>query len=117
MRNYLKMTDEDRNILITLYNYLKLVKPEEEIHLVNQDIVKYIFIDGPSLDFMTIYCKHKEMVVQVTDDMKIPSWFKALFHLQRVTSSIASHIIPMHKLGVCYKYFIAEVKDKDLLNE
>lgn len=108
------MTDEDRNILITLYNYLKLVKPEEEISL-NHDTVKYIFIDGPSLDFMTIYCKHKEIVLQVTDEMEVPSWLKALFHLRRVTSSEALHAIPMHRLGVWYKYFIAEVKDKELL--
>ena len=115
MKDYLKMTDEDRNILITLYNYLKLVKPEEEISLVNQDIVKYIFIDGPSLEFMSIYCKHKKIIIQVTDEMKIPSWLKALFHLRRVTSSEASYTIPMHKLGICYRYYLMEVKDKELL--
>lgn len=108
------MTDEDRNILITLYNYMKLVKPEEEISL-NHDTVKYIFIDGPSLDFMTVYCKHKEIILQVTDEMEVPSWFKALFYLQRVTPSEVSHAIPMHRLGVWYKYFIVEVKDKELL--
>ena len=108
------MTDEDRNILITLYNYLKLVKPEEEIFLI-YDTVKYIFIDGPSLDFMSIYCKHKKIVLQVTDEMEVPSWFKVLFHLRRVASDEVSHSIPMHRLGVWYKYFTIEVKDKELL--
>jgi len=108
------MTDEDKNILITLYHYMKLVKPEGDISL-NYDTVKYIFIDGPSSDFMTIYCKHKKIVLQVTDGMEVPSWFKALFHLQRVASDEISHSIPMHRLGVWYKYFIAEVKDKELL--
>lgn len=106
------MTDED--ILNTLYNYLKLVKPEEEISL-NHDTVMYIFIYGFSLGYMTIYCKHKEIILQVTDEMEIPSWFKALFHLRRVASDEISHSIPMHRLGVWYKYFIAEVKDKELL--
>lgn len=115
MKDYLKMTDEDRNILITLYNYLKLVKPEEEISLVNQDIVKYIFINGPGLEFMSIYCKHRKIVTQVTDKMKVPSWFMELFHLQRVTSSDASRVIPMHKIAEFYRYYAVEVRDKELL--
>lgn len=109
------MTDEDQNILTTVYNYLKLVKPEEEIFLVDQDIVKYIFIDGPGLEFMHIYCKHKKLVAQVTDTMKVPSWFMKLFHLQRITSSDALRVIPMHKIAEFYKYYVIEVKDKELL--
>lgn len=108
------MTDEDKNILITLYNYLKLVKPEEEISLYN-DIIKYIFINGPGLEFISIYCKHRKLVAQMTDIMKIPSWFMELFHLQRITSSEAVHTIPMHKMADFYRYFAIEVKDKELL--
>lgn len=108
------MTDEDRNILITLYNYLKLVKPEVVISL-NHDTVKYIFIDGPGLEFMSIYCKHRKLVAQMTDIMRIPSWFMELFHLQRITSSEAVQVIPMHKIAEFYRYFIIEVKDKELL--
>lgn len=115
MRNYLKMTDEDQNILTTVYNYLKLVKPEAEISLVDQDIVKYIFIDGPVIEFMSIYCKHKKLVAQVTDKMKIPSWFMQLFHLQRILSSDAFYAVPMHKMAEFYRYFAIEVKDKELL--
>lgn len=109
------MSDEDQNILTTVYNYLKLVKPEEEISLVNQDIVKYIFIDGPGLEFMSIYCKHKKLVAQITDAMKIPSWFMKLFHLQRITSSDVPYAISMHKVAKFYRHFIIEVKDKELL--
>lgn len=109
------MTDEDRNILITLYNYLKLVKPEEEISLVNRDIVKYIFINGPGLEFMSIYCKHRKLIAQITDIMKIPSWFMVLFHLKRITSSEAVQVIPMYKMLEFYRYFTVEVKDKELL--
>ena len=113
MKDYLKMTDED--VLNTLYNYIKLVKPEEEISLVDQDIIKYIFINGPVMEFMSIYCKHKKLVVQATDRMRIPSWFMALFHLQRITSSDASYVIPIHKMAEFYRYFTIEVKDKELL--
>lgn len=105
------MTDEDQNILTTVYNYLKLVKPEERISLMD----KYIFIDGPGLEFMHIYCKHKKLVVQVTDSMKIPSWFMKLFHLQRITYSDASYIVPTHKMAEFYRYYVIEVKDKELL--
>lgn len=108
------MTDEDQSILTTVYNYLKLVKPEGKISLVDH-IVKYIFIDGPAIEFMRIYCKHKKLVVQVTDRMGIPSWFRELFHLQRVTSSDASYVIPKHKIEGFYRYFAIEVKDKELL--
>lgn len=108
------MTDEDRNILITLYNYLKLVRPEEEISLYN-DIVKYIFINGPGLEFISIYCKHRKLIAQVTDIMRIPSWFMELFHLQRITSSDALRVIPMYKMADFYKYYTIEVKDKELL--
>lgn len=109
------MTNKDQNILTTIYNYLKLVKPEGEISIVDQDIVKYIFIDGPVVEFMRIYCKHKKLVVQATDKMRIPSWFMALFHLQRITSSDASYVIPKHKMAEFYRYFAIEVKDKELL--
>ena len=109
------MTDEDQSIITTVYNYLKLVKPEEEISLVDQDTVKYIFIDGPSSEFMSIYCKHKKLIAHVTDRMKISSWFMELFHLQRITSSDASYIIPTHKMADFYRYFEIEVKDKELL--
>lgn len=109
------MTNEDKNILTTLYNYMKLVKPEEEISLVDQVTVKYIFINGPTLEFMSVYCKHKKIVAQVTDRMKVPSWFMELFHLQRITSSDASRVIPMHKIAEFYKYYTIEVKDKELL--
>ena len=109
------MTNADNTILTTVYNYIKLVKPEEEISLIDQDVVKYIFINGPSLEFMSIYCKHKEIVIQVTDKMKIPSWFMKLFHLQRITSSDALRVIPMYKMAEFYKYYTIEVKDKDLL--
>ena len=37
------MTNADNTILTTVYNYIKLVKPEEEISLIDQDVVKYIF--------------------------------------------------------------------------
>ena len=106
------MTDED--ILNTLYNYIKLVKPEEEISL-KHAIVKYICINGPSLEFMSIYCKHKKIVAQVTDRMRIPSWFMELFHLQRITSSDALRVIPMYKMAEFYKYYTIEMKDKELL--
>ena len=106
------MTDED--MLNILYQYIKLVNPEEEISL-KHAIVKYIFIDGPSLEFMSIYCKHKKIVIQVTDKMKIPSWFMKLFHLQRITSSDALRVIPMYKMAEFYKYYTIEVKDKELL--
>lgn len=106
------MTDKDQSILTTVYNYLKLVKPEERISLMD----KYIFIDGPGLEFMHIYCKHKKLVVQVTDSMKIPSWFMKLFHLQRITYSDASYTVPTHKMAEFYRYYVIEVKDKDLLN-
>lgn len=106
------MSDED--VLNTLYHYMKLVKPEEEISL-HHDTVKYIFINGPGLEFMSIYCKHRKLVAKMTDIMKIPSWFMELFHLQRITSSEAVHIIPMHKMADFYRYFAIEVKDKELL--
>lgn len=108
------MTDEDKNILITLYHYMKLVKPEGDISL-KHSIVKYIFIDGPSLEFMSIYCKHRKIVAQVTDNMKIPSWFMGLFHLQRITSSDALRVIPIDRIAEFYRYFMIEVKDKELL--
>lgn len=109
------MTNEDKNILTTLYNYMKLVKPEEEISLVDQDIVKYIFINGPTLEFMSVYCRHKKIVAQVTDRMKVPSWFMKLFHIQRITSLDASYVIPMHKMAEFYRHYAVEVKDKELL--
>lgn len=112
MKDYLKMTDED--ILNTLYQYMKLVKPEEEIFLYH-DIVKYIFINGPGLEFMFIYCKHRKLVAQTTDIMRIPSWFMELFHLQRITSSEAVQVIPMNRIAEFYRYFTVEVKDKELL--
>ena len=112
MRNYLKMTDED--MLNTLYSYMKLVSPEEEISLA-QYVTKYIFVNGPVTEFMRIYCKDKEIIVQITDKMKLPFWFGKLFHYHRVNHSCASRKIPACSRGIFYRYYLVEVKDKDLL--
>ena len=106
------MTDED--ILNTLYNYIKLVKPEVKISLARY-ITKYIFVNGPIAEFMHIYCKNGELIVQATDKMKFPSWFKELFHYRRVTLEYVSHKIPPYIRGLTYRYYSVEVKDKKLL--
>ena len=94
------MTDED--MLNTLYSYMKLVNPEEDISLAKY-ITKYIFVNGPVTEFMRIYCKDKEIVVQITDKMKLPSWF------------YATRKIPACSRGIFYRYYLVEVKDKELL--
>lgn len=105
------MTDED--VLNILYNYMKLVKPEEEISLA-QYVTKYIFVNGPVTEFMRIYCRDKEIIVQITDKMKLPSWFGKLFHYHRITHTCASRKIPACSRGIFYRYYLVEVKDKDL---
>lgn len=112
MRDCLKMTDED--MLNTLYSYMKLVNPEEDISLAKY-ITRYIFVNGPVTEFMRIYCKDKEIVVQITDKMKLPSWFGKLFHYRRVTHAYATRKIPACSRGVFYRYYLVEVKDKELL--
>ena len=111
MRNYLKMADED--MLNTLYQYMKLVNPEEDISLAEY-VTKYIFVNGPVIEFMRIYCKDKEIVAQVTDRMKLPSWFRKLFHYHKVTHAYATRKIPACSRGIFYRYYLVEVKDKDL---
>lgn len=106
------MTDED--MLNILYSYMRLVNPEGDISLA-QYVTKYIFVDGPVIEFMRIYCKDKEIIVQVTDRMKLPSWFKKLFHYRTVTHAYATCKIPACSRGIFYRYYLVEVKDKDLL--
>ena len=85
------MTDED--MLNTLYSYMKLVNPEEDISLAKY-ITRYIFVNGPVTEFMRIYCKDKEIVVQITDKMKLPSWFG--MHMQHVRFL---HVVEEYSIG------------------
>ena len=106
------MTDED--MLNTLYQYMKLVIPEEDISLAEY-VTKYIFVNGPVIEFMRIYCKDKEIIAQVTDKMELPSWFRKLFHYSKITHTYATRKIPACSRGIFYRYYLIEVKDKELL--
>ena len=106
------MTDTD--MLNILYQYIKLVNPEEDISL-TEYVTKYIFVNGPVIEFMRIYCKDKEIIAQVTDRMKLPSWFRKLFHYSKITHTCATRKIPSCSRGIFYRYYLIEVKDKELL--
>ena len=106
------MTDKDK--LNILYNYIKLVEPEEDVSLA-QYVTKYIFVNGPVTEFMRIYCKDKEIIVQITDKMKLPSWFGKLFHYRKITHAYVTRKIPACSRGIFYRYYLVEVKDKNLL--
>lgn len=107
-----KLTDKD--ILLILYNYMKLTKPnvKADISFEGDKPYIHIFISLAISEYMVIYCTYGELILVVSDGVrKIPSWILDMFHLTRVDMLHLSNRIPKTSL---YDYYVIEVKDKDL---
>ena len=108
-----KLTDKD--ILLILYNYMKLTKPnvKADISFESDKPYIHIFISLAISEYMVIYCTYGELILVVSDGVrKIPSWISDMFHLTRVDLLHCLNRIPITSL---YDYYIIEVKDKGLL--
>lgn len=108
-----KLTDKD--ILLILYNYMKLTKPNVKADISFEDDKPYIhiFISLALSEYMVIYCTHGELILVIADGVrKIPSWIEDMFKLTRTNMLHLLNRIPMSSL---YNYYIIEVKDKELL--
>lgn len=107
-----KLTDKD--ILLILYNYMKLTKPNVKADILFEDDKAYtdIFISLAISEYMVIYCTYGELILVTSDGVrKIPSWILDMFHLTRIDMLHLSNRIPTIS---CYGYYVIEVKDKDL---
>lgn len=107
-----KLTDKD--ILLILYNYMKLTKPNVKADISFDDDKAYtrIFISLAISEYMVIYCTYGELILVVADGVRTPSWILDMFHLTRVDMLCLPNRIPTTSL---YKYYVIEVKDKELL--
>ena len=107
-----KLTDKD--ILLILYNYMKLTKPnvKADISFESAEEDARIFISLAISEYMVIYCTYGELILVVSDGVReIPSWILDMFHLTRIDMLYLSNRIPKTSL---YDYYVIEVKDKDL---
>lgn len=107
-----KLTDKD--ILLILYNYMKLTKPNVKADISFEDDKAYthIFISLALSEYMVIYCTYGELILVVADGVrKIPSWILDMFHLRRIDMLQLLNRIPTTSL---YDYYVIEIKDKDL---
>ena len=103
-----KLTDKD--ILLILYNYMKLTKPNVKADISFEG--DRIFISLAISEYMVIYCTYGELILVVRHEVrKIPSWILDMFHLKRVDMLHLSNRIPKTSL---YGYYVIGVKDKDL---
>ena len=109
------MTDKD--ILRTLCKYMKLVAPNEVIKFRDRDIYSCVIVPLEGAEFMMVNCVKGEIILIATDKVKIPSWLKDIFDLTSVSMGHVSNKLPITRLEHFYRYFMVEVKDKDLLNE
>lgn len=106
------MTDKD--ILFILYNYMKLTKPNVKADISFEDDKAYthIFISLALSEYMIVYCTYGELILVVADGVReIPSWILDMFNLTWINMLCLLHRIPTTSL---YKYYVIEVKDKDL---
>lgn len=103
-----KLTDKD--ILLILYNYMKLTKPNVKADISFEG--DRIFISLALSEYMVIYCTYGELILVVSHGVrKIPSWILDMFHLTRIDMLYLSNRIPKTSL---YNYYVIGVKDKDL---
>lgn len=107
----------DKDILRTLCKYMKLVAPNEVIKFRDRDIFSCVIVPLEGLEFIMVNCVEGEIILIVTDKVKIPSWLEDIFDLTSVSMGYVSNKLPAARLEYFYKYFMVEVKDKDLLNE
>ena len=116
-----RMVMTDKDILHTLCKYMKLVAqlvaPNEVIKFRDRDIYSCVIVPLEGAEFMMVNCVKGEIILIATDRAKIPSWLKDIFDLTSVSMGHVSNKLPITRLEHFYRYFMVEVKDKDLLNE
>lgn len=90
------MTDKDK--LQVLYNYIKLVEPNERIYLENGRI----FVDGFGASYMELYCKDSKFTAHSFD--LNPNWLHKVFKVYRtsIPSNIAVTLTPYSRFYTLY---------------
>jgi hypothetical protein len=88
------MTDTDK--LQVLYNYIKLVEPNERIYLENGRI----FVDGFGASFMELYCKDSKFTAHSCDCM--PNWLHKVFKVHRILIPSKVAVTPYSKFYNLY---------------
>ena len=117
LSSIVRMVMTDKDILRTLCKYMKLVAPNEVIKFRDRDIYSCVIVPLEEAEFIMVNCVKGEIILITTDRAKIPSWLKDIFDLTSVSMSHVSNKLPITRLEYFYRYFMVEVKDKDLLNE
>ena len=110
-----KLTDKD--ILLILYNYMNLTKPnvKADISFEGDKPYTHIFISLAISEYMVIYCTYGELILAVRNGVRgIPSWILDMFNLTRVDMLHLSNLSNRIPITSLYDYYVIEVKDKDL---
>lgn len=89
------MTDKDK--LQVLYNYIKLLEPNNERIYLKDD---RIFVDGFGASFMELYCKDSKFTAHSFDHN--PNWLHKVFKVHRVSILSNVAVTPYSKFYALY---------------
>lgn len=117
----------DRNKLQALYNYVKLIKPDEDITLAND----YIFVGSleelePKIEyypaFFKIFCTDGDFVGYTYSSRPLcPLWLHDVFHVYRTPLDKIKDKLPDYeqKQGttrLCRRFYILDPKEEGLFS-
>lgn len=111
----------DKNKLLALYNYVKLVKPDEDILLRHDLTISGSGADGRAA-FFRIFCTNGNFV-GYTYGYKFfcPSWLHDVFHVCRVPFDKVKNRLPEYEqkqatTRLCRRFYVLEPKEEGLFS-
>ena len=104
------MTDENK--LKVLYNYIKLIEPNERVYLANDRI----FVNGFGGAYIEIYCKDNRFTAQSAD--LNPNWLHKIFKVYRVSLDKVRDAIPSSVIIIsCNKFYALYPRNEELFKD
>lgn len=104
------MTDKDK--LQILYNYIKMIEPNERVYF-SEDRVFVNDFDGA---FIEIYCRDNKFTAQSRD--LNPNWLHKIFKVYRVSSDKVQDAIPSDVITVtCSRFYTLYPRNEGLFKD
>lgn len=104
------MTDKDK--LRILYNYIKLIEPNERVNLADYKV--YVSDFGSA--YLEIWCKNNKFTAQ-SNDLN-PNWLHKIFRVYRVSIDKVRDAIPSDAIVIsCNRFYVLYPRNEELFKD
>lgn len=112
--------------LQALYNYVKLVSPDEDISLIKRDDRNYIWVNSIGIyrAYLKIFCEDGKNFAAYTygDTPVCPFWLHDVFYVRRTPLDKVKNRLPKHEqkqvtTRLCRRFYMLEPKEEGLFHD